>query len=193
VALGGFLVLPAQAGAATSSALQWYSADSPHQMGGWDGDQLDQYAEAPLPVFGGTAPYTATLVSGAVPTGLTLESDGVVAGNALMPQKALFTVQVTDSSAPAQTITGQVVIWTGDTDTDPNEIQTDNDFLSVPGAGELGSAFVELHALGLNPAPVSSGQPSPVGDLIGEAESLASSLGCEVLASLPFRGCILPG
>jgi len=186
------VIQPAQA-SAQPAPLQWYSATSPIEMDYWDAGQLDSYAEQALPFFGGTAPYAATLVSGNLPTGLTLESNGVVAGNALSAQHSLFTVQVTDSSTPPETITGQVQMFTGDSDTDQTQIESDDALLLVPGTGELGSAFVEAHALGLNPLAGASGEPNPiVGAALAELESLGGTVGCDVYAYLPFRGCPLP-
>lgn len=55
----------------------------------------------PIFVSGGTAPYTFTQISGALPPGLTLTGAGVVSGTTTPTGTFTFTVQVTDSSALA--------------------------------------------------------------------------------------------
>jgi hypothetical protein len=59
----------------------------------------------PLPVTGGTLPYTATVTSGSLPPGLALRSVGVLSGTPSSAGSFTFTVKVTDSSAPAQSVT----------------------------------------------------------------------------------------
>jgi len=59
----------------------------------------------PLPVTGGTLPYTATVTSGSLPPGLALSSVGVLSGTPSSAGSFTFTVKVTDSSAPAQSVT----------------------------------------------------------------------------------------
>jgi hypothetical protein len=51
---------------------------------------------------GGTAPYTMTLIGGALPVGLTLASNGAITGVVTHTATSYFTVQATDSSSPAQ-------------------------------------------------------------------------------------------
>ncbi len=50
---------------------------------------------------GGTAPYSWSLVSGSLPTGLTLSTSGAITGTPTALGLASFAVQVTDSTAPA--------------------------------------------------------------------------------------------
>ncbi|HWG58038.1 MAG TPA: Ig domain-containing protein [Candidatus Acidoferrales bacterium] len=60
------------------------------------------YSET-LQALGGTPPYTWTVTSGALPSGLALASNGIISGTGpSTPQTANFTVQVKDSSSPAQ-------------------------------------------------------------------------------------------
>lgn len=58
-----------------------------------------------LPVTGGTPPYTATVTGGSLPPGLALSSVGVLSGTPSSAGSFTFTVKVTDSSAPAQSVT----------------------------------------------------------------------------------------
>ncbi|MES2390227.1 MAG: putative Ig domain-containing protein, partial [Acidobacteriota bacterium] len=52
---------------------------------------------------GGTAPYTMKVIGGALPSGLTLASNGTITGVVTKAATDYFTVQATDSSVPAQT------------------------------------------------------------------------------------------
>jgi len=65
---------------------------------------IGHWFDMAIPMVGGTAPYAVTLVSGYLPTGLGLESDRSVQGDALLPQQSTFTVAVTDASHPAETL-----------------------------------------------------------------------------------------
>jgi hypothetical protein len=60
---------------------------------------------ATLAATGGTTPYSWTLASGTLPTGITLQSTGVISGTTSQTGTFSFTVQVTDSSSPKQTAT----------------------------------------------------------------------------------------
>jgi hypothetical protein len=51
-----------------------------------------------LAVSGGTGPYTFTLASGALPSGLTLAADGTVSGTATTPGSYPVSLRVTDST-----------------------------------------------------------------------------------------------
>ena len=53
----------------------------------------------------GTAPYTWSVSGGALPTGLNLSTAGVISGSPTTAGNYAFTVQVQDSSTPAQTAT----------------------------------------------------------------------------------------
>jgi hypothetical protein len=57
---------------------------------------LDAAYTTNITVSGGTAPYTLSLVSGAVPTGLTLNADGTWSGSATAEGTFNFTVQAND-------------------------------------------------------------------------------------------------
>ncbi len=57
-----------------------------------------------LQATGGTLPYTWSLTAGALPVGLTLSNDGVIAGTPVASGTSSFTVQVKDSSTPVQEV-----------------------------------------------------------------------------------------
>ena len=60
-----------------------------------------------LIVGGGTTPYTWTVISGALPPGLTLTTDGVISGTPTTTGTFNFTVQVVDSQTPKAAVTSQ--------------------------------------------------------------------------------------
>lgn len=62
------------------------------------------YSET-LSVTGGTGPYTWSLASGSLPTGLSLSSSGVISGTPSAAGTFTFAVTVTDSGSVTQTIT----------------------------------------------------------------------------------------
>lgn len=62
------------------------------------------YSET-LSVTGGTGPYTWSLASGSLPTGLSLSSSGVISGTPSAAGTFTFAVTVTDASSVTQTIT----------------------------------------------------------------------------------------
>ena len=59
---------------------------------------------------GGTPPYSWSLVSGALPAGLSLSSSGAITGTPTGVTHAAFTVQVTDSSPSPQSTTAPLSI-----------------------------------------------------------------------------------
>lgn len=67
-----------------------------------DGAAGSPYSQ-PLVATGGTAPYTWAVVTGTLPAGLTLGTDGVISGTPTAAGPSSFTVRVTDSAVPAAT------------------------------------------------------------------------------------------
>jgi hypothetical protein len=74
--------------------------------GGVVGDSYNSTVAA----AGGTAPYTFSRISGTLPAGLSLSSGGVISGTPSGAGTSTFTVQVTDSSNPAQKATAKLSI-----------------------------------------------------------------------------------
>ena len=67
-----------------------------------DGTKQQSYSQT-LAATGGETPYTWSLVSGALPNGLSLSSGGVISGTCRRAGTFNFTVRVTDSQDPADT------------------------------------------------------------------------------------------
>jgi hypothetical protein len=65
---------------------------------------------ATLTAANGTSPYSWTLTSGALPTGLSLASDGTISGTPTTTGTADFAVVVQDSSSPALTAAAKLSI-----------------------------------------------------------------------------------
>jgi hypothetical protein len=75
-----------------------------------DGVQNSPYA-ATLAATGGTAPYTWSITTGALPNGLSLGSNGTISGTPRgITEKTTFTVQVLDSAAQKTTATLSIAI-----------------------------------------------------------------------------------
>ena len=77
-----------------------------------NGTQSAPYNQS-LAAVGGTTPYTWSLLSGTLPSGLTLSTSGQISGTPTTVGASNFTVQVTDSGAPAQTATQALSIIVG--------------------------------------------------------------------------------
>jgi hypothetical protein len=65
---------------------------------------------ASITITGGTAPYTCSVDSGALPAGLTLGSNCAVTGIPTTAGTSTFTVHVTDASSPSASGTGLITI-----------------------------------------------------------------------------------
>ena len=63
-----------------------------------------------LAAIGGRSPYSWSVTSGLLPAGLTLSSSGQIGGGPTQSETSSFTVQVKDSSLPAQTATANLSI-----------------------------------------------------------------------------------
>ena len=70
----------------------------------------NEYYQEVLGKTGGTWPYTWAITAGALPAGLTLSSDGIIGGVPTVSGTFNFTVEVTDSSSPAQTATAKLTL-----------------------------------------------------------------------------------
>lgn len=66
--------------------------------------------DATLTATGGVPPYTWTVISGSLPAGLSLNSNGEITGTPTATGNSNFTVQVTDFESPPQVTTGQLSI-----------------------------------------------------------------------------------
>jgi hypothetical protein len=69
---------------------------------------------ATLTATGGITPYTWTITSGTLPTGLTLSTSGVISGTPTQTGSFTFTVQVQDSETTPQTATQSLTLVVND-------------------------------------------------------------------------------
>ncbi|RSL19413.1 putative Ig domain-containing protein [Edaphobacter aggregans] len=99
----------------------------------------------PVAASGGTTPYTFSLSSGSLPTGLTLSSAGIISGTPTAAGASTFTLKVTDSSSPALSATASFSITVNSS---PMAITTAT--LSTP---TLGSAYSQAIAASGGTAP----------------------------------------
>ncbi|HWZ78841.1 MAG TPA: N,N-dimethylformamidase beta subunit family domain-containing protein, partial [Candidatus Sulfotelmatobacter sp.] len=101
-----------------------------------------------LAAVGGAAPYSWSLLSGTLPSGLTLSTGGQISGTPPILGTSNFTVQVTDSSAPAQTATQALSITVvGPTGSQSNaELNGDYAFTfnGIAGSGVGSSIFAAV-------------------------------------------------
>jgi hypothetical protein len=65
---------------------------------------------ASVAATGGVGPYSFSITSGAPPSGITMNANGVFSGSSSVVGTANFTVQAKDSSTPAQTATANLSI-----------------------------------------------------------------------------------
>jgi hypothetical protein len=106
------------------------------------GGQLDVPYSASLSAQGGTTPYTWAVTSGSLPTGLSLEPSGTIAGTPQASGTFTFTVTVTDSSSPTPESASQT--YTVDIGLEPVALS----FSGLPG-GQVGQSYAEtLQATG---------------------------------------------
>ncbi len=98
--------------------------------------QVNSAYSGTLAASGGTAPYTWTLSSGLLPTGLSLGAAGQISGTPTASGTSSFTVKVTDSSSPLQSATASLSIVVAAAATSV-QITTS----SLPG-GQVSSAYL---------------------------------------------------
>lgn len=75
----------------------------------------DGYVNTPysfqMSAYGGTSPYTWSIWSGSLPTGLSLSSSGLISGTPTTAEYTLVYIRVTDSSNPACTLTRAYFVY----------------------------------------------------------------------------------
>jgi len=112
-----------------------------------NGTQSVPYNQS-LVAVGGTAPYSWSLPSGTLPSGLTLSASGQIFGTPTILGTSSFTVQVTDSSVPAQTATQALsVTVVGPLDPQNNAELNGNyafTFNGITGNGGVSSVFAAV-------------------------------------------------
>jgi hypothetical protein len=104
---------------------------------------------ATLAASGGAPSYTWSISTGSLPAGLTLSAGGVISGTATASGTFHFTVQVADSSSPAQTATASFSI-TESPATSPAPLTITS--TTLPGAQVGASYSATLGASGGTPA-----------------------------------------
>jgi hypothetical protein len=111
-----------------------------------NGTQSAAYSQS-LSAAGGTPPYRWSLIAGTLPSGLILSTSGQISGTPANTGTSNFTVQVTDSSSPAQTAgqalsiavgtTGGVISGTNDTELSGDYAFTFSGFTGSSGASNV--------------------------------------------------------
>lgn len=122
------------------------------------------YPNTTLQATGGVPSFNWAILSGSLPPGLSLASDGTISGTPLTAGTFTFTVQVNDSQNPAKTATANLSIsignlalvkgnyafaFNGFTPTG-NAISTVGSF-TADGAGNLTSGVEDVNAVGAQP------------------------------------------
>lgn len=112
-----------------------------------NGAQSAAYGQS-LAAVGGIAPYSWTLFSGTLPSGLTLSASGQISGTPTSAAANNFTVQVSDSSVPAQTATQALSITVVGPTGSQNNAELNGDyaftFSGIRGNGNLSSVFAAM-------------------------------------------------
>jgi hypothetical protein len=167
---------------------------------------------ATLQATGGTTPYTWTIASGILPAGLTLQGDSVSGTTSLTGQFS-FTVEVTDSSSPAQTATQPLTLTVSAATTGPTIVQSFfgadfNGHQVWPGTDGMGNtatlAGLRLWDNGVKWSEIETTNGTYDWNTLDEWFSLAQSANLDVLytfgatpqwaaAATPPAGCNSPG
>ena len=135
--------------------------------------------QATLQATGGTAPYTWSIQSGALPAGLALDSTtGAVTGTPASAGVATFTVQAVDASSPPRSATRAVTLTV-------NKGGTATTITSVtPNPSLIGQAVTV--SFSVTAKPPSSGTPTPSGTV-----TVSDGAGASCTATLPLTSCSL--
>ena len=105
------------------------------------GGQVNTSYSASLAATGGTTPYSWSITSGSLPTGLSLSSAGQITGTPTQSGNASFTVQVSDSSSPKQTASKNLSVGIAAAAANPLQITTS----SLPG-GNMNANYLATFA-----------------------------------------------
>jgi hypothetical protein len=89
-------------------------------------------------VTGGTAPYTCSQTAGTMPAGLTLAANCSISGTPTTPGTSNVTIKATDSSNPANTVTGPVAITVNPATSTLTLSSPPNATVGVPYTGTIG-------------------------------------------------------
>jgi hypothetical protein len=164
---------------------------------------------------GGLAPYTWSITQGALPSGLTLSSAGVISGTPTSTGTASFTVMLTDSGTPALTATAAYTLTTlypplsVTTTTLPNAVENTSYTITLAATGGSGTGYTwtltsgtALSAVGLSlsSAGVITGTPSAAENAAPLTLQLTDSAGNQATATLAltvtsvaFQGQVFSG
>ncbi|MEZ2345742.1 beta strand repeat-containing protein [Terriglobus sp. RCC_193] len=120
---------------------------------------------------GGTTPYTWSITSGSLPTGLALSRNGVLSGTPTSPGTASFAVQVADSNGASTSASLMLSILTNNTSPTPTTLS-----ITAPAAGTVGTAYTGI-----------------IGVSGGAAPYVCSVTSGSLPAGLSLSGCSLTG
>ena len=167
-----------------------------------------------LTASGGTAPYTFTLTAGALPTGLTLASNGVISGAPTQSGTFTFTIQARDSStgsgpytghrtytisvtaagttttltsAPNPSTSGQAVTFTATVTAAAGQTPTGT-VTFRDGAAALGTAAVTNGTATFSTAALAAGTHSVTAAYSGDAANAPSTLAVVTQTDNPVNG-----
>ncbi|MCB1210954.1 MAG: hypothetical protein KDK97_16645, partial [Verrucomicrobiales bacterium] len=116
-----------------------------------DGRQGTPYSET-LSVWGGVAPYTYQLTSGALPAGLTLSTGGVVSGTPSNPSTTVYEITATDVNGCSTLMSGSITVHLLSPIGIGNQVFIDSNENGIDDVGE-GVAGVTVELYGYNQTP----------------------------------------